>query len=80
MTKQTVISAERVAEIIAALNDYEGAVHDPYDAWQDVILRLSEYDGAATETADPTCMNDQIVLLDGTVIRWDYPTQRWAAR
>ena len=75
------ITDERLAAILAEVNDYETAYPEanPADVWQDVILWLPEYDDRATLTADPGWHSDVAVLCDGTTITRDTSAREWRA-
>lgn len=75
------ITTERVAEIVASVNDYETDHPDAAtsDLWQDTILCLPEYDEARTHAADPSYASDVAVLTDGTRVEWDAQGRRWFA-
>lgn len=69
-------AAQKSADaIVEKLNAYEG--NEGRDVWQDVIVRLDEYDPDATESADPNYASDVVVLTDGSVIRWDAQRDEW---
>jgi len=65
-------------EIVDQLNAFE-ATQTGADIWQDVIMRLDEYDEAATKDLDPSTANNVIGLSGGDVIRWDPQTKSWHA-
>lgn len=73
-------STDSAQEIVDRLNAYEAShAADDYsdkpinNIWQDVIVRLSEYDQDATERAG----DDTIILRDGSIIRWDVQRGEW---
>jgi hypothetical protein len=57
-------------EKLNQINEYQGD-----NLWQDVIMGWSDYDPAATETADPICQNVIICFDDGSHLYWD--GQEW---
>jgi hypothetical protein len=78
-------AGDRVGEIVAALNDYEGAHTSEtgdHNIWQDVIIPLPEYDEALTDVYD-TGQNDRFAVSgtsigrDAHVIAYDYERACW---
>jgi hypothetical protein len=69
------------AEIAALLNAYEAEHTDPTESnlWDDVIVRLPEYDAAATADEDPTGRSDVVVLRDDSTIRYRPERAAWVA-
>jgi len=72
-------------EILDQLNAYETTRPDhgereagkAPDVWQDVILKLDEYNEPGTDAID-TGQSDRFALADGTVIAWDQQRKCWS--
>ena len=70
---------DRIEEILNTLNSYEMETEPAqHNIWMEVIEILPEYDGVATD-AVVLGRNDQFLLRDGTLIRWDYMREAWVA-
>jgi hypothetical protein len=70
-------SSDRRVAIIEDLNAYQASSGQFDDSiWEDVILRLPEYDGAATRSVNLP-WGAQFVLTDGTVIHFNAQRGRW---
>lgn len=69
-------------QIAYLLNEYEEAHSDDPQAnlWGDVIWELDEYDGEATDEADPSYTSTVVVLTDGSRVEWAAEIREWVAR
>lgn len=84
--EEYVMTSKRIAEIVDRLNTWdedhprETRLDTGVDIWQDVILRLREFDPAATDVLDGVDGNDRFVvrLPAGRVtLRYDAQAEQW---
>lgn len=68
------IPAERLTEILAALNRRPLAVAN---TWRSALHVFTEIDETETAAADCARLHDVLVLRDGTHIRYRYQTHKW---